>query len=314
MAIPLLLAALPLAAVAQEYPERAITIVTSMPPGGSVDGSLRAIAAILSNNLGQPVVIENKPGAGGQIAATAVKSARPDGYTLLLADHAILAVNPHLFAKLAYSPSEDFVPVTNLVSWPHILVIPASSPYKNVHELMNAAQAGKAINYASQGMGSGGHLLGEMFRSKARFPATHVAYKGAHPAAMDLIGGRVDYFFDGVTILPYVADGKARALGVAGESRMPLLPNVPTMAELGYPEVNMRAWFGIVAPKGTPDGIVNRLNSELVKAANSPALLARFNEQGISVVTGSPEEFARFSASERVRLGEYARVSGASSN
>lgn len=298
-------------AVAQAFPSQPVTVVVPFPAGGIADASLRLFAAKVAEGLGQQVIVENKSGAGGQIGASAVKAARPDGHTLFLANIGSHAINRSLYTKLSYDPVKDFEPVTQLLAWTHVLVVPADSKVTNVAQLAARARTGPPTSYASQGVGSGGHLLAEMFNGAAGIQAQHVPYRGTAPAMQDLIAGRIDYFFDGVGIVPFVKTGKVRALAVADSRRLPQLPDVPTMAEAGYPGVEVTAWFGLVAPAGTPRAVLARLNAEFVKAGRDPELQRQLADTGIRVVTGTPEAFATFMAAETERLGKVVRSSGA---
>jgi tripartite-type tricarboxylate transporter receptor subunit TctC len=300
-------------AAAQDFPTKPITIVVPFPPGGIADSSVRAIGAKMSESTGQAVVVDNRAGAGGQIGASVVKLAKADGYTLFLANVGTHGINRSLYAKLSYDPVKDFEPVTQLFGWTHVLVVPADSPIKSVADLVQASRANPGkLTFASQGIGSGGHLLAESFKTASKTDAVHVPYRGTAQVMPDLLTGRVSYFFDGAGILPFVKEGKVRALAVTDTKRLNLLPNVPTMAESGLPGVELSAWFGIVAPAGTPKAVVARLNQELIKAAQAPDVVKQLGETGINVTTGTPEQFAAFMAAETERLGKVVKASGAS--
>jgi tripartite-type tricarboxylate transporter receptor subunit TctC len=321
MSMPRTLAALTGAALAlaaglahaQSFPSRPITIVIPFPPGGISDNSTRTIAQKASAGLGQTIVIENRPGAGGQIGADAVKSAKPDGHTLYLANIGSHGINQSLYSKLSYDPMKDFEPVTVLFSSPTLLVVPASSPAKSVGDLFAYAKTkpGKA-SYGSQSIGSGGHLSGEIVRMKNGIDLVHVPYKGSAPALLDLVAGRIDFLFDPITTaMPLVKDGKLRALAITADKRSPLLPDVPTMRELGFVGYEVNPWFGLAAPAGTPRPVIDRLNAEFTKAAKDPEVVKRLGDQGIEAVTMTPEEFAAFIRAETARWTEVVKSSGA---
>jgi tripartite-type tricarboxylate transporter receptor subunit TctC len=301
------------AALAQGFPAKPITIVVPFPPGGVTDPVARQVGARLAENVKQPVIVENKPGASGIIAAEFVKKQPADGYTVLFGFTGSHAVNPTLYSKLPYDPQKDFQPVTLIISTPHILVVPADSPAKSVADLVALAKSRPAgLTFASQGIGAGGHLLGEMFKAQTKTNLSHVPYKGSAPALTDMLAGRVDLFFDAVvTSLPYVRDGKLRALAIANKTRSKLLPDVPTMAEAGFPGVEMDQWFGMMAPAGTPPAVVQRLNAEFIKAVRSPDIEKSLTERGLDVVTSTPEQFAATIRADTATLGKVVRESGA---
>jgi tripartite-type tricarboxylate transporter receptor subunit TctC len=301
------------AALAQGFPAKPITIVVPFPPGGVTDPVARQVGARLAENVKQPVIVENKPGASGIIAAEFVKKQPADGYTVLFGFTGSHAVNPTLYSKLPYDPQKDFQPVTLLINTPHILVVPADSPAKSVADLVVLAKSKPAgLTFASQGIGAGGHLLGEMFKAQTKTNLSHVPYKGSAPALTDMLAGRVDLFFDAVvTSLPYVRDGKLRALAIANKTRSKLLPDVPTMAEAGFPGVEMDQWFGMMVPAGTPPAVVQRLNAEFVKAVRSPDIEKSLTERGLDVVTTTPEQFAAVIRADTATLGKVVKESGA---
>ncbi|MBO9513151.1 MAG: tripartite tricarboxylate transporter substrate binding protein [Variovorax sp.] len=307
----LLLVLLPGIALAQIHPPQPLTIIVPFPPGGIADASVRVIAARLADNMGRPVLVDNRSGAGGQVGAAVARHAKPDGNTLFLANIGTHAINRSLYDKLSYDPVKDFEPVTELFSWTHVLVVPASSKATSLESLIAEARAkpGKLV-FASQGVGSGGHLLGEMFKSSAHIEVEHVPYRGSAQAMQDLLSGRIDFFFDGVGVLPFVKDGKVKALAVTDVKRLAQLPDVPTMGELGHPAVEMSAWFGIVAPSGTPQAVISKLNQDFVKAAKDPDVVKRLGD-GVRIDTGSPDSFGAFMASETDRLGRIVKASGA---
>ncbi|MGJ7530728.1 Bug family tripartite tricarboxylate transporter substrate binding protein [Variovorax sp. GB1P17] len=301
-ALPMLFLALAAgASSAQAYPTKPITIIVPFPPGGIADPVARLVSRQLADVLGQAVIIDNKPGGGGQIAAAAAKHAPPDGHTLFMGTMGTQALNSHLFAKLAYAPS-DFIPITPLVQTPHWLIVHQDSPLKSVADLVASSKTKpEGLTFASQGIGTGGQLLGEMLKGAASIPGTHVPYRGSAPALQDLLGNRVDFFFDSVsTSLPFVREGKLRVLAVATSKRLAQAPDVPTLAELGYPGLELSFWFGMFAPAGTPPAIINRLNTELAKIMRSSALRQATEPIGLEVVVSSPAELtARIEAESR---------------
>jgi tripartite-type tricarboxylate transporter receptor subunit TctC len=300
-------------AFAQAFPSRPITIVIPFPPGGISDNSTRLISQKAAEGLGQPIVIENRPGAGGQIGADVVKKARPDGHTLYLANIGSHGINQSLYSKLSYDPTKDFDPITVLFSSPTLVLVPASSPVKSMSELVAYAKANPGkVSYGSQSIGSGGHLSGEIMKARNGLQMTHVPYKGSAPALIDLVGGRIDFLFDPITTaLPFVKDGRARALAITSDKRSPLAPDVPTIVELGYAGYDVNPWFGLAAPAGTPRPVIDRLNAEFVKALKDPEVVKRLSDQGIDTVGGSPEAFAQFIQSETARWTDVVKTSGA---
>ncbi|HUQ24096.1 MAG TPA: tripartite tricarboxylate transporter substrate binding protein [Burkholderiales bacterium] len=300
-------------AQAQSFPARPITLVVPFPPGGVTDPVARLIGTKISESTGQAFIVDNKPGGAGIIGAEAVKRAPADGYTLFFGHFGTHTVNQHIYAKLPYDPIKDFVAITPLISTHSILVVPVSSPAKTVKELVDLARARPGgLNYASQGVASGGHLLAEMFRARTAIPLNHVPYKGSAPAVQDILAGRVDLFFDAlITSGPHVKDGKLRALAVASPQRVPLFPDVPTMAEAGFPNVELIVWFGLFAPAGTPQPVVRRLHEEFVKAMRNPDVSERLTGQGLDVFTlPTSEAFAQLIAADSVKHGRIVRDAG----
>ena len=300
-------------ASAQPFPSRPITVVVPFPPGGVTDTTMRQVGQKITESTGQTVIVDNRPGAGGQIGAEAVKKARPDGYTVYLSNIGSHAINESLYTKLSYEPLADFESVTLLFSSANLVIVPPSSPAKNMAELIALARSmnGK-MTYASQSIGSGGHISGEIVKSKNNVQLVHVPYKGSTPALIDLVAGRVDFLFDPIiTALPFAKEGKVRALGITSEKRSPLAPEIPTLREQGFTGYDVNPWFGISAPAGTPRPVVNTLNAEFRKAMSNPDLAKRLTEQGIDVTTGTPEEYTAFIKSETARWREVVKASGA---
>src|SRR5258706_4644638 len=313
MRLGLLLAAMLMAgaAQAQDFPSRPITLVVPFPPGGVTDPVARLVGVKITESTGQPFIVDNKPGAASIIGAEAVKRAAPDGYTLFFGHFASHTVNPHIYAKLSYDPVADFAPITPIISTQSLLVVPDSSPARSAKELVALSKT-RVLNYASQGIASGGHLLGEMFRVRSGAELNHVPYKGSGPAVQDILAARVDLFFDAlITSGPHVKSGRLRALGIASPQRSPQFPDVPTMAEAGYSNMELVAWFGIFAPAGTPRAVVRRLHDEFLKAMRNPEVVDKLTGQGLDIYTlRSPEEFAALIAADSVKYGRVVREAG----
>jgi tripartite-type tricarboxylate transporter receptor subunit TctC len=308
--------ALPLSASLAQYgdfPSRPITIVVPFTPGGSADVLMRLVGQKLSESVKQPVLLDNRPGGGGNVGALAVKLAPPDGYTLFMAHTGTHAVNVALYPDLKFDPIKDFQPITTLISFPSILVVPATSPAKTVAEFVALAKTKPGgLSYASQGIGSSGHLLGEMFARDAGVTMVHIPYRGVVPAITDLIAGRVDFLFSSpISAFAYVQDGRLRGLGITGEARSPIFPDIATMAELEFPNLQLSTWFGVVGPVGIPAPIIKKLNQEFIRAAHSEAVIQVLVSQATEVFTGTPEEFGALMARDIVRLGKVVRESGA---
>ena len=299
-------------ALAQAFPSKQIRILVPFPPGGPTDTMARLLAARVSTNTGQPVVVDNRPGAAGQIAVAALKQSDPDGYSILFGDIGVLAVNSTLYTTLSYDVEKDLAPITNLTSMPMILLVPAIGSANSVADLLAAAKDNpNGITFASQGPGTGGHLLGEMFRSRTGVKMTHVPYKGSAPAVADLISGRVDLLFD-VTLVARgnVAGGKLKALATASSARSTNFPELRTMDELGIPGVAMDVWFGAVGRAGTPPAVIRRLNEELVQALGDPETNKRFLELTMVPRPMSPEQFAQFMKDEARVWGGVVKAAG----
>ncbi|MFM9971972.1 MAG: Bug family tripartite tricarboxylate transporter substrate binding protein [Burkholderiales bacterium] len=306
-----LIAAAPVIAGAQAFPNKAINLVVPFPPGGVTDPFARVVGPKVAESIGQQILIDNKPGAAGIIAAEFVKNANPDGYTLLMGHGGTHAVNSSLYSKLPYDPVKDFAPITTMIQTKHMLVVPAASPAKTASELVALAKTRK-LSYASQSVGAGGHLLGEMLKMRAGVDMTHVPYKGSAPAVQDIVAGRVDLFFDAlITSGPQVRGGKLRALAMASPRRAPQFPDVPTMAEAGFPGIELDFWFALYAPAATPTAVITRLNTEFVKAMKSPDVFKLFGDLGLDVITSTPAELAKLGIDDTARLGKMVRDAGA---
>jgi tripartite-type tricarboxylate transporter receptor subunit TctC len=294
------------------FPSRPITVIVPFPPGGSSDVVTRLVAQRLGENLKTNVVIDNRGGGGGVPAAIATKQLTADGYTLFLANNGLFAIMPALNADIRFDPIKDFQPVTPLFSFPSVLVVPSNSPARTVKELVELAKSKPGgLNYASQGVGSGGHILGEMLRLRSGAPFVHVPYRGAGPAVQDLAAGNVDLLFSSyVSAIGQVQAGKLRILGWTATKRSPALPDVPTMAEAGYPGVELEIWQGIVAPLGTPPAIVKKLNEEFIKAAKAPDVVEKVAAQAVEMYTTTPDEFGKLIATDVASLGKVVRDAG----
>ena len=310
----LALAALPGLALAQAFPQRSITLVVPFPAGGITDQISRAMAQKMGETLGQAVIVDNKPGGGGQIAANTVKQAPADGHTIFVGATEMFAINQNLFRKFSYDPLKDFAPITSLIASPLVLVVPANSPINSVQDLAQQAKTRKGgLNFASQGIGSIGHLLGELFRGQAGGEYNHVAYKGSAPALQDVMAGQVDMMFDPViTTAPLIAGKKIKPLAIAAAKRSPQLPDVPTLAELGIKGVDAGVWFGAAARSGTPAPVITKLNEAFLKALNDPEVLKRFSDQGMQAFPSTPAQFGSFMQSEVGRWAPLIKASGAS--
>ena len=310
LALSLTLFALP--AAAQDYPNRPIRIVVPFSPGGAVDGPTRAVAQELGRRLSQQIVIDNRPGAGATIGSEMVAKAPPDGYTLLLASQTN-AISATLYAKLAFNPIDDFVPISLLGRESAVLVVHPSLPANNVAELLALARERRGeLNYASSGNGSGQHLFMALFASMANIKLTHVPYRGSGQATTDLLAGTVPMAFPGLAgMLQHIKGGKLRALAVSGSARAAHLPDVPTLAESGLPGYAAYVWLGLMAPKGTPAAIVERLHREVIASLEAESVQRYFADAGIEVAGSSPAEFAAYFRDERDRWARVIKDTGA---
>jgi tripartite-type tricarboxylate transporter receptor subunit TctC len=301
---------LPRGARAQTYPARFVRLIVPFPPGGAVDNAARIIAARLSEMWGQQMVIENKGGAGGNIAAQAVLNAEPDGYTVYICSigHAI---NQFLYPNLGYDPVADFAPVTLMCLYPNIMAVPNSSPYRSVPEFIAAAKAdpGK-LTYASSGVGTSLHLAGELFKHLAHINLTHIPYRGAGPALNDLLPGRVDAIFANFpSTLPYVQNGQLRGMAVTTAARQPEVPELPAIAEF-VPGYDVSSWFALFVAAKTPPEIIAKLHRDAVAALHHPPVKARYAQLGASVVASTPAELAAHLKSEMERWGPVIKAAG----
>jgi tripartite-type tricarboxylate transporter receptor subunit TctC len=292
-----------------------VTIVVTVAAGGSSDIGLRTIATKVEQMGGPRIVVEARPGGGGVTATLGVKDAAPDGRTLLLASYATFVVNPAMPGGAPYDPIADFLPITTLFSFPVMLTVPVAVEAKTVAELVALAKRKPGgLSYASQGVGTAGHLLGELFAKSSGAPLVHVPYRGAAPAMIDLVAGRVDMMFVGV--LPskaHLASGTLRVLAVTSKARMHEVPDAPTMAEVGHPDVDSEfVWFGLAAPARTPEPVIRNLHDLFAKAVASPDVKAKLEGQGISVASSTPAQFAARIKSDTAKFGPLIKASGAS--
>lgn len=294
------------------YPTKPVKLVVPYPPGGPTDIVARLVAQKLSEQMGQPFIIDNRPGAGANTGAELVARSAPDGYTLVVATTAH-AINPSLFKNLGYSLSKDFVPVSLLTSGPLVIVANPALPVKNITELIALAKSKPGeLNFASSGNGQSTHLSAELFASMAGVKMNHIPYKGSAPALTDTMGGQTHLMFDTMlSAMPHVKGGKLKALAVTSASRSPVAPDVPTVAESGLPGYEAIAWNGLLAPAGTPPEVVARLNAELKKALASPDVKDKFEAQGFAASWTTPTDFGRFLTVEVDKWAKVVKVSGA---
>ncbi|MBX9845234.1 MAG: tripartite tricarboxylate transporter substrate binding protein [Xanthobacteraceae bacterium] len=298
---------------ADDYPTRPITILVPFPAGGSSDIVMRLVASKASEALKQPIIIENRAGAAGNVAVMAIRNAQPDGYLLMMGHTGTHAINATLYSDLKFDPVKDFAPITGLISFNNILTVPAASPAKTPAELVAYAKTKpEGLSYGSQGVGTGGHLLGVLLAKHGGVNLVHVPYRGIAPAVTDLVAGRVDMLFAAyLSTGPHVETGKLRLLAIAGTQRHPRLPDLPTTQEAGFPEVQMQQWFGLFAPAKTPTAIVQKLNAEFVKALRSDEVRDKVLPQVAFVIPTTPDELGALVARDIVRLGQVVKDSGA---
>ncbi len=309
----LMLAAAFPAAAAEPYPNKPIRLIVPYAAGGGTDVMARAFAQRLASALSVQIVVENRTGAGGNIAASAVAKAAPDGYTLFFGAAGPLAVNPALYDKLPFDPVKDFAPIGLVGSMALFLTVPASMPVKSVKDLVALAKAKPGqLNYASAGIGGTTHLAMEVLKTETGANLTHVPYKGTAAGVADMLGGNIQVIFDAWTSTsPHVESGKLKYLAVSTSARSTLAPQVPTMAESGFPGFNVFVWYGILAPAGTPSEVVDKLGRETLKVMAQPELKEAFARLGMEPMSGGPEQFAAFIRSETVKWAKIVRDAGA---
>ncbi|CAB3693307.1 Bug family tripartite tricarboxylate transporter substrate binding protein [Achromobacter piechaudii] len=308
-------AALPFSAQAAGYPERSINLIVPFSPGGGTDISARLLAAALGDKLAASVVVDNRPGAGGQIAADLVARSPADGYTLLFANSGMLAINPWIY-KLHSDPATAFTPVSLFSDLPFVLVVPTTLPAKNVADLVKLARAepGKHT-FASSGTGGAPHLSGEIFQQATGVDLMHVPYKGGGPAMTDLMAGRVDMLFASVLeTMPYVTGGKLRALAVTGATRSPAMPDVPTIDEAGVQNAQSGSWTAVLAPAGTPPAVIEKLSQAIRDVASDPAMKTKLESQGAVAHGSTPQQLQELAASERARYGQIIKTRNIQTN
>ena len=299
------------AVTAQTYPAKPVRIVVPFPAGGGVDATARTVGQKLAEQLGQPVVIDNRAGAAGTIGADHVAKSAPDGYTYLVAGPGAISVATLVFSKLPYVPARDLAPVSTLVTMPYILVTHPSVPARNAKELIALAKANPGkLNMASGGAGTGQHLAGELFNMMAGINMLHIPYKGTAPAIADIMGGHADLTFSDPSVLPQVKSGKLKAIGVSGTRRYEPLPDVPVIAQTGLPGYDAINWYPMMAPAGTPKEIIARMNSEVLKALKDATVRERLMSQGLIPAGNSPGELAAFIREDTKRWEPVVKATG----
>jgi len=300
-------------AAAQAFPSKPVKLVIPFPPGGSLDNIGRLIAQKLSESWGQQVVIENKPGAGGNIGADAVAKSPADGYAVVMGALSTHAVNPSLYAKMPYDAAKDFAPISLVAITPNVLIVNADSPVRTLKDLIAWAKANPGrTNFGSGSNGSAGHLAGELFKLETGTDVAHIPYKGGAPALQALLAGDTQFMFDNLAnAMAQVKGGKVRAIAVTTAQRSKLAPDLPTMAEAGMPGFDISTWFGLLAPAGTPPDVIAKWNADVVKVLNSPDVREKMLAQGAEPAPDSPAEFAAFIARERDKYARIVKASGA---
>ena len=300
-------------AFAQAYPVKPIRVVVPFPPGGGTDIVAREVTQHVTTNTKWTFVVDNKPGAGGNLGVDQAAKSPPDGYTIVLGQTSNLAINPTLYSKLPYDPVKDLAPIGLVASAPLVLVVPAQSPYKTLADLVAAAKAKPGeVNFASPGNGTVAHLTGEKFQKAAGVRFTHVPYKGTNQALTDVISGQVQLYISSVpSVLQQIRIGKLRAIAVTSTKRVDDLPQTPTVGEAGYKGFDSATWFGFLAPAGTPKDVVAKLNAEFNKALQQPDLRKRLGDEGADPLGGTPEQFAQVIRDDIVRWGKIVKESGA---
>ena len=298
---------------AQSFPSKPLRLICPFPPAGAVDIASRATANELTRVLGQPVTVENRPGAGGNLGGSEAARAAPDGYSLFMTTSGIQAINPALYAKMPFDPNKDLAPVAPLVSLNNVLVLHPAVPANSVKEVIDLVkrQPGK-WTYASSGNGTSIHMSGAMFTQLTGTDILHIPYKGSGPAVTDLLGGQVHMMFDNIpSSLPHIKSGKLRALATTGAKRDPALPELPTLDEAGIPGYESGVWFGLMVPAATPKDIVARLNTAAVQATQSPDFIKRMTDLGYNIIPGTPDEMGTMIKSEIARWTPIVKASGA---
>jgi tripartite-type tricarboxylate transporter receptor subunit TctC len=297
-------------ALAQAWPSKPVTMIVPFPPGGSTDMIARSVVPKLQEKLGGTFIVDNKPGAGGAVGAVAAKSAKPDGYTIFVSSLGPFVIGPHLLKNMGYDPLKDFDYITVAVQAPNILTVRADSPYKSLADVLKYLKANPdKMTFASAGNGTSDHLTAELFWQETGTKAIHVPYKGGSPALTDLLGGQVDATFMNInTGLPHVKSGKLKALAITSSRRSALLPDVPTMEELGFKGVTVYSWQAFAAPKGLPADIKARFRDAVIAGLNDPAVKPKLLELGFEIVGNTPEQFTAFQAAEYARWKKVIEV------
>jgi len=297
-------------ALAQAWPSKPVTMIVPFPPGGSTDMIARAVLPKLQEKTGGTFIVDNKAGAGGAIGAAAAKNSKPDGYTIFVSSLGPFVIGPHLLKNSGYDPLKDFDYITVAVQAPNILTVRADSPYKSLADVIKFEKANpEKMTFASAGNGTSDHLTAELFWQETGTKGTHIPYKGGAPALTDLLGGQVDATFMNInTGLPHVKSGKLRALAITSTKRSPLLPDVPTMEELGYKGVTVYSWQAFAAPKGLPNDIKAKFRDAVIAGLNDPAVKPKLLELGFEIVGNTPEQFTAFQAAEFARWKKVIEV------
>lgn len=292
---------------ADDYPSRPVRVVVPFAAGGGADIVARLVFQKLSTQLGQPFVIDNKGSAGGIVGSDVVAKATPDGYTLLLGQTGPNAINPSLFPKISYDPVKDFAPIIQLTSYPYVIGVNLNFPVKTLQDVVSQAKAKPgSLSFSTAGNGSSAQLAAELFMKSSGTQLTHIPYKGAGPALMDAIAGVVTMTFgDAGSSTPMVLEGRIRAVAVTGKSRSKLLPDVPTVAECGYPGYEALAWHGVLAPAKTPISVINKLNAEIAKVLKDPEIQTKLTKDGLELIGGTPDEFSAYIKSE---VGKWSKI------
>lgn len=305
--------AAPGVALAQAFPSKPVKLVVPFPPGGSLDIVGRLLAQQLSDAWGQPVVVENRPGAGGNVGADFVAKSPPDGYTVVMGALSTHAVNPSLVPKMPFDAEKDFAPLSLVAITPNVLIVRTESPIKSVGDLVAYAKANPGkVNFGSGSNGSAGHLAGELFKVETGTDVAHIPYKGGAPALQALIAGDTQFMFDNLAnAMAQVKGGRVRAIAVTTKDRSKLAPDLPTMAEQGLPGFDISTWFGLMAPAGTPPEVVAKWNADLVKILNAPDVREKMLAQGADPSPMTPAAFAAFMAQERAKYARIVKLSGA---
>jgi tripartite-type tricarboxylate transporter receptor subunit TctC len=298
---------------AQSFPSKPLKLVVPFPPGGSLDNVGRLLAQKLSETWGQQVIVENRPGAGGNVGADAVAKSPPDGYTVVMGALSTHAVNPSLYPKMPYDAVKDFAPISLVAITPNVLIVNAATPVQSVRDMIAYAKANPGkVNFGSGSNGSAGHLAGELFKIETGTDIAHIPYKGGAPALQALLAGDTQFMFDNLAnAMAQVKGGKVRAIAVTTAQRSKLAPELPTMAESGMPGFDISTWFGLLAPAGTPPEVVAKWNADVVKALNAPDVREKMLAQGAEPSPTTPVEFAAFIARERDKYAKIVKASGA---